>query len=68
MISEPVFVSQRVAIIPKLHALSKGPDRNSIKMISLDQMVADDNFAYIIDQIVDAKPIEELGFEHTKLN
>jgi transposase len=46
----------------------QGQDRNQIMMISLDQMVADDSFARIIDLFVDAMPIEELGFEHVKLN
>ena len=46
----------------------QGQNRDQIMMISLDQMVADDSFARIIDLFVDAMPIEELGFEHVKLN
>jgi len=46
----------------------QGKDREQVFMTSLDQLVAEDSFARIIDLFVDAMPIEELGFKHTKLN
>ena len=46
----------------------QGNDREQVFMTSLDQLVAEDSFARIVDLFVDAMPIEELGFEHAKLN
>ena len=36
-------------------------------MITLEQLVAPDSWARIIDLFVDILPIDELGFKHVKL-
>ena len=46
----------------------QGNDREQVFMTSMDQLVANDSFARIVDLFVDAMPIEELGFKHAKLN
>ncbi|NNC68720.1 MAG: IS1182 family transposase [Gammaproteobacteria bacterium] len=46
----------------------QGSQREQVFMTSLEQLVAEDSFARIIDLFVDAMPIEELGFKHAKLN
>lgn len=46
----------------------KGNDRRQVFMSSLDEQVASDSFARVIDLFVDALPVEDLGFKHAKLN
>jgi len=40
----------------------KGESRHQLSILSLDQPIADDAFARIIDLLVDVMPSEELGF------
>ena len=44
-----------------------GENRNQIQMIALEQLVAPDFWARVIDLFVDILPIYELGFKHVKL-
>ena len=44
-----------------------GENRNQIQMIVLEQLVAPDSWARVIDLFVDILPIDELGFKHVKL-
>lgn len=44
-----------------------GENRNQIQMIALEQSVAPDSWARVIDLFVDILPIGELGFKHVKL-
>ena len=44
-----------------------GENRNQIQMIALEQLVAPDFWARVIDLFVDILPIDELGFKHVKL-
>lgn len=44
-----------------------GENRNQIQMIALEQLVAPDSWARVIDLFVDILPIDELGFKHVKL-
>ena len=46
----------------------QGSDREQVFMTSLEQLVAEDSFARIVDLFVDAMAIEELGFKHARLN
>ncbi len=39
-----------------------GENRNQIQMIALEQLVAPDSWARVIDLFVDILPIDELGF------
>ena len=44
-----------------------GKNSNQIQMIALEQLVAPDSWARVIDLFVDILPIDELGFKHVKL-
>ena len=44
-----------------------GENRNQIQMITLEQLVAPDSWARVIDLFVDILLIDELGFKHVKL-
>lgn len=46
----------------------KGVDRRQMFFTSLEEMVPQDSFARIIDLVVDALPLNELGFQHVELN
>jgi len=46
----------------------KGNDRTQLFFTSLEEMVPEDSFARVIDVLVDALPLDDLGFTHTKLN
>lgn len=44
-----------------------GGDRNQIKFFALEEMVAADSWARMIDTFVDLLPLKELRFKHTSL-
>ena len=44
-----------------------GENRNQIQMIALEQLVAQDSWARVIDLFVDILPIDGFGFKHVKL-
>ncbi len=44
-----------------------GNDRNQMQFFALEEMVAQDSWARVIDLFVDMLPIKELGFNHTDL-
>ena len=44
-----------------------GNDRNQMQFFALEEMVAQDSWARIIDLFVDILPLKELGFKHTDL-
>lgn len=46
----------------------QGIDRNQIQMLSLEELVAADSFARVIDVLVDLLPLAELGFKNVRLN
>jgi len=46
----------------------KGNDRTQLFFSSMEEMVPEDSFARVIDIMVDALPLSELGFANTKLN
>ncbi|MCB0621343.1 MAG: IS1182 family transposase [Saprospiraceae bacterium] len=46
----------------------RGKDRQQLFLTSLDQMVEKDSWARLVDLFVDALPIHEMGFTHTRLN
>ena len=41
----------------------QGIDRNQISIFALEEMVAKDSWARLIDVFVDALPLDDLGFE-----
>lgn len=43
-----------------------GENRNQIKMIALEQLVAQDSWARVIDLFVDILPVDGFGFKHIK--
>lgn len=44
-----------------------GGDRNQMQFLALEQMVAEDSWARVIDVFVDVLPLSELGFKHASL-
>lgn len=44
-----------------------GSDRNQMKFFALEEMIAEDSWARVIDLFVDTLPINELGFKHASL-
>lgn len=44
-----------------------GENRNQIQMIPLDQLIAPNSWARIINLFMDILPINELGVKHVKL-
>lgn len=40
-------------------------DRNQFAMLALEELVAEDSYARLVDVFVDALPLEDLGFTHT---
>jgi len=46
----------------------RGKDRYQIYMTSMDQLVDSDSWARVVDFFVDAFPLEEFGFQHSRLN
>jgi transposase len=40
-------------------------DRNQLSMMALEELVAADSYARLVDVFVDALPLEQLGFAHT---
>jgi transposase len=44
-----------------------GNDRNQMQFFALEEMVAQDSWARVIDLFVDMLPLKELGFKHTDL-
>lgn len=44
-----------------------GADRNQLQFLSLEQLVAEDSWARVIDLFVDVLPLKELGFKHAEL-
>jgi len=44
-----------------------GGDRNQMQFFALDEMVADDSWARVIDLFVDLLPLNDLGFKHAAL-
>lgn len=46
----------------------KGKDRRQMFLTSLEDMVPADSLTRVIDLVVDALPLEELGFKHVGLN
>lgn len=44
-----------------------GSDRNQMQFFALEEMVAQDSWARVIDLFVDMLPMKELGFKHTEL-
>ncbi|MBR9916066.1 MAG: transposase, partial [Algicola sp.] len=46
----------------------RGKDRGQVFITSLEEMVDPESWARIVDLFVDALPITELGFTHSKLN
>nr|WP_244437115.1 transposase [Bacteroides reticulotermitis] len=44
-----------------------GENRNQVQMIALEQLVAPDSWARVVDLFVDILPIDGLGFKHVKL-
>ena len=44
-----------------------GNDRNQMQFLCLEEMIAADSWARIIDMFVDILPLQELGFKHTSL-
>lgn len=44
-----------------------GVDRNQMQFFSLEEMVAEDSWARVIDTFVDLLPLKELGFKHSSL-
>lgn len=44
-----------------------GENRNQIQMIALEQLVAPDSWARVIDLFLDILPIDEFGFKPVKL-
>lgn len=42
--------------------------RNQMTMIALDEMVAKDSYARLVDAFVDALPLDNLGFKHAECN
>lgn len=46
----------------------QGIDRHQIQFVCLDDFVARDSFARVIDLLVDNFPLHELGFSHVHLN
>src|SRR5688572_5993839 len=44
-----------------------GTDRNQVQLLCLEEVVAADSWARVIDLFVDLLPIPELGFKHTAL-
>jgi transposase len=46
----------------------RGKDRGQVFMTSLEEMVDPESWARIVDLFVDALPVTELGFAHSKLN
>ena len=45
----------------------KGLDRSQLVFTSLEEMVPEDSFARVIDLLVDALPLDKLGFAHMQL-
>lgn len=46
----------------------QGNDRNQVSMFSLEEIVAADSWARIVDIFVDILPLDALGFRHVKPN
>jgi transposase len=44
-----------------------GGDRNQMQFLALEEMVAEDSWARVIDVFVDLLPLKDLGFKHAKL-
>jgi transposase len=49
-----------------MHHLESEIDRSQISMIALEEMVSENSYARLVDLFVEALPMEELGFSHTK--
>jgi len=48
-----------------MHHLDQEINRNQVAMMALEEMVANDSYARLVDCFVDALPLEDLGFTHT---
>src|SRR6056297_1542614 len=46
----------------------QGKDRHQIFMLCMEDMVAQDSWARLVDVLVEAMPIEEFGFKNVELN
>lgn len=44
-----------------------GEDRNQLQMVALDQLVAQDSWARVIDLFVEILPLDDFGFKHSTL-
>jgi hypothetical protein len=44
-----------------------GGDRNQMQFLALEEMVAEDSWARVIDVFVDILPLSDLGFKHAML-
>lgn len=49
-----------------MHHVDQEISRAQISMIALEEMVAKDSYARLVDAFVEALPIEQLGFSHAK--
>ena len=47
-----------------MHHLEQEFDRHQISMMALEEMVAQDSYARLVDLFVDSLPLQDLGFQH----
>ena len=50
-----------------MHHLDSEIDRNQMSMIALEEMVAENSFARLVDLFVEALPFDQLGFTNSAL-
>lgn len=50
-----------------MHYVDNEIDRNQVSMIALEEMVAENSFARLVDLFVEALPFDQLGFTNSAL-